>query len=284
MQALDDNGMWDLVPLPSSKKAIGCRWMFAIKFNLDGPVARLKARLVAKGYAQNYGVEDSDTFSPVAKLTSSRLFISLVASYDWDLHQLDIRNVFLHKDLQEEVYMEQPPGFVAQGEIGTVCCLRKSLYGLKQSPRAWFDKFSQAVETFRMQKSKSDHFVFYKNFSSGIILLVVYVDDIVITRSDSKGILSLKSFLHRQFHTKDLRMLKYLLGVEVMRNKQGIMLSKTRKLGVKPCNTPMAPNVQLTKERELFEDPERYKKLVGKLNYLTVTRPDIVYSVTVLSQ
>ena len=109
-----------------------------------------------------------------------------------------------------------------------------------------------------MQKSKSDHFVFYKNSSSGIILLVVYVDDIVITMSDSKGILSLKSFLHNQFHTKDLRMLKYFLGVEVMRSKQGILLSQrkyvldilleTGKLGVKPCGTPMAHNVQLTKE------------------------------------
>ena len=92
--------------------------------------------------------------------------------------------------------MEQPPGFVAQGEIRKVCCLRKYLYGLKQSPRAWFGKFSQVVETFGMQKSKFDHSVFYKNSNSGIILLVLYVDDIVITGSDSKGILSLKSFLH----------------------------------------------------------------------------------------
>ena len=115
--------------------------------------------------------------------------------------------------------MEQPLGFVAQGEIGKVCHLRKSLYGLKQSPRAWFGKFSQTVETFGMQKSESDHSVFYKNYSFGIILLVVYVDDIVITGSDSKGILSLKSFLHSRFYTKDLGMLKYFLGVEVMRSR-----------------------------------------------------------------
>ena len=149
--------------------------------------------------------------------------------------------------------MEQPSGFVAQGEIGKVCRLRKSLYGLKQSPYAWFDKFSQTVETFGMQKSKSDHFVFYKNSSYGIILLVVFVDDIVITGSDSKGILPLKSFLHSQFHTKDLGMLKYFLGVEVMRSKRDILLSQrkyvldllseTRKLGVKLCSAPSTPNV-----------------------------------------
>ena len=158
-------------------------------------------------------------------MTSVQLFISLAATHNWDLHQLDIKNVFLHGDLQEEVYMEQPPGFVAQGEIGKVCRLRKSLYGLKQSPHAWFDKFSQAVEKFGLQKSKSDHFVFYRNSSSGIILLVVYVNDIVITGSDSTRISSLKSFRHGQFHTKDLGMLRYFLGVEVMRSKHEIFLS-----------------------------------------------------------
>ena len=140
----------------------------------------------------------------------------------------------------------------------------------------------------------SDHSVFYKNSSSGIILLLVYVDDIVITRNDSKGILSLKSFIHNQFHTKDLGMLKYFLGVEVMRSKQGILLSqqkyeldllsKTGKLVAKSCSTPMTSNVEITKEGDLFEDFERYKRLVGKLNYLIVTSPNISYSISVLSQ
>ena len=178
--------------------------------------------------------------------------------------------------------MMQPLGFVAQGEIG-----------LRQSPRAWFGKFSQAIEEFGMQKSKSDHFVSYKNSSSGIILLVVYVDDNVITGSDFKDISSLKSFLQSQFHTKDLGMLIYFLGIEVMRSKHEIFLSQrkyvfdllfeTRKLGVKPCNFPMAPGVHLTSEGETFEDPERYRRLVGKLNYLSVTR-DIAHSVSVVSQ
>ena len=117
--------------------------------------------------------------------------------------------------------MEQPPRFVTQGEIGKVCRLWKSLNGLKKSPRAWFGKFNQVVETFGMQKSKYDHSVFYKSSTFGIVLLIMYVDDIVITESDSKGILPLKSFLHSQFHTKDLGMLKYFFGVEVMRNKHG---------------------------------------------------------------
>ena len=235
----------------------------------------------------------SDTFSPFVKMTYVQLFIFLAATYNWDLHRFDIKHAFLYGDLQEEVYMEQPPGFVIEGEIGRVCCLRKSLNGLKQSPRAWFGKFSQAVEEFGMQKSKSDHFVFYRNCSLGVILLVVYVDVIVITGSDSKGISSLKSFLQSQFHTKDLGMLRYFLGIEVIRSKHEIflylrkyvldLLSETGKLEIKLCSSLMVPDLHFTEEGKTFEDLERYRRLVGKLNYLTITRLDIAHSVSFVS-
>jgi hypothetical protein len=145
-----------------------------------------------------------------------------------------------------------------------------------------------------MKQSKSDDSIFYMHSEGGIILLVVYVDDIVITGSDSKGIASLKNFLPTQFTTKDLGTLKYFLGVEVSRCKKGIflsqrkyvldLLSETGKLGAKPCSSPMTPNLQLMREGVPFEDPGRYRRLVGKLNYLRVTRPDIAYSVSVVSQ
>ena len=128
------------------------------------------------------------------------------------IHQLDIKNAFLHGDLKEEVYMEQPPGFVAQGEYGKVCRLKKALYGLKQSPRAWFGKFSKEIQEFGMNKSKKDHSIFYKKSAASIILLVVYVDDIVIIGNDHAGIFNLKAFMHSKFHTKDLGELKYFLG------------------------------------------------------------------------
>ena len=147
----------------------------------DGQVDRLKARLVAKGYNQVYCSNYGDTFSHVAKITSARLLLSMAAMCSWPLYQLDIKNVFLHGDLAEEVYMEQPPGFVAQGESSLVCKLRCSLYGLKQSPRAWFDRFTSVVQEFGMLRSTIDHSVFYHHNSSGqCIYLVVYVDDIVI--------------------------------------------------------------------------------------------------------
>jgi hypothetical protein len=132
MTALESNQTWTLVPPPSGKSIVGCRWVYTVKVGPDGRIDRLKARLVAKGYTQVFGLDYSDTFSPVAKMASVRLFLSMAAMRHWPLYQLDIKNAFLHGDLEEEVYLEQPPGFVAQGECrGYVCRLHKALYGLK---------------------------------------------------------------------------------------------------------------------------------------------------------
>ena len=128
MTALHSSGTWDLVPLPPGKSTAGCCWVYTIKVGPDGQVDRLKARLVAKGYTQIYGLDYGDTFSPVAKMSSIRLFLSMAAIHHWPLYQLDIKNAFLLGELQEDVYMEQPPGFVAQGESNLVCRLRRSLY------------------------------------------------------------------------------------------------------------------------------------------------------------
>ena len=189
MAALHSTGTWDLIVLPFGKFPVGCRWVYTVKVSPDGQVDRLKARLVAKGYTQVYGSDYGDTFSPVAKIASVRLLLSMAAMCSWPLFQLDIKNVFLRGDLAEEVYMEQPPGFVAQGESGLVCRLRRSLYGLKQSPWAWFGHFSSVVQEFGMLRSIADHSVFYHHNSSGqCIYLVVYMDDIIITGNDQDGI------------------------------------------------------------------------------------------------
>ncbi|RVW72367.1 Retrovirus-related Pol polyprotein from transposon RE2 [Vitis vinifera] len=266
MAALHSNGTWDLVVLPSGKSTVGCRWVYAVKVGPDGQIA------------------------------SVRLLLSMAAMCSWPLYQLDIKNAFLHGDLAEEVYMEQPPGFVAQGESGLVCRLRRSLYGLKQSPRAWFSRFSSVVQEFGMLRSTADHSVFYHHNSLGqCIYLVVYVDDIVITGSDQDGIQKLKQHLFTHFQTKDLGKLKYFLGIEIAQSSSGVVLSQrkyaldileeTGMLDCKPVDTPMDPNVKLVPgQGEPLGDPGRYRRLVGKLNYLTITRPDISFPVSVVSQ
>ena len=136
MVALHFTGTWDLVSLPASKSPVGCHWVYTVKIGPDGQVDRLKVWLVVKGYTQIYGSDYYNTFSLVAKMTSIRLLLSMTAMRSWPLFQLDIKNAFLHGNLEDKIYMEQPPGFVAQGESGLVCRLHRSLYGLKQSPRA----------------------------------------------------------------------------------------------------------------------------------------------------
>ncbi|RVW63210.1 Retrovirus-related Pol polyprotein from transposon RE1 [Vitis vinifera] len=265
MAALHSNGTWDLVVLPSGKSTIGCHWVYTVKVGPDGQVDRLKARLVAKGYTQVYGSDYDDTFSPVAKIAFVHLLLSMAAMRSWPLYQVDIKNVFLHGDLAEEVYMEKPPGFVAQGESGLVC-------------------------------STVDHPVFYHHNSSGqCIYLVVYVDDIVITGSDQNDIQKLKQHLFTHFQTKDLGKLKYFLGIEIAQSSSGVVLSQmkyaldileeTGMLDCKPVDTPMDPNVKLIPgQGEPLGDPGRYRRLVGKLNYLTITRPDISFHISVVSQ
>ncbi|CAL8994835.1 unnamed protein product [Prunus brigantina] len=160
MEALNKNATWELVPLPKGKKAVGCRWVFTLKHKANGSIDRYKARLVAKGYTQTYGVDYTETFAPVAKLNTVRVLLSLAANHDWPLLQFDVKNAFLHGDLKEEIYMDPPPGIPVTSKEGMVCKLRKSLYGLKQSPRAWFGRFAASMRKSGYVQSNSDHTLF----------------------------------------------------------------------------------------------------------------------------
>ena len=296
VRALAKNGTWEITDLPRGKKPVGCKWIFTVKYKADGNVDRYKARLVAKGFTQSYGIDYQETFAPVAKLNTVRVLLSLAANLDWSLHQLDVKNAFLNGDLEEEVYMDIPAGLETTSNFNKVCRLRKSLYGLKQSPRAWFERFTKVVKGYGFVQCQSDHTLFVKHFPEGkLAILIVYVDDIILTGNHEGKIDLLKKLLTKEFEIKDLGNLKYFLGMEIVRSKKGIavsqrkyvldLLNETGMLGCKPAETPMDSTVKLEEsDGSPPVDKGRYQRLVGKLIYLSHTRPDIGFSVSMVSQ
>ena len=173
--ALLNNGTWSLVPSSSSQNLVGCKWVFRIKRKPDGSIDRYKARLVAKGFHQQEGLDYTETFSPVAKPVTIRIFLTLAAQYDWFLNQLDVSNAFLHGTLTESVFMQQPPGFQDSTQPNSVCRLHKSLYGLKQAPRAWYEKLHGALLSLGFVGSQSDHSLFVKT-DPHLVLILIYVE------------------------------------------------------------------------------------------------------------
>ena len=166
MSALEKNKIWEIVEKPKGKNIVDCKWIFTLKYKTDGSLERHKARLVAKGYTQTYGVDYQETFAPVAKINIVRILLSLAAHYNWQLLQYDVKNAFLHGDLDEEIYMNILPGF--EGNIGNkVCKLKKAHYGLKQSPRAWFRRFAKVMKEFGYKQSQDDHTLFIKHSIAG---------------------------------------------------------------------------------------------------------------------
>ncbi|XP_043717840.1 uncharacterized mitochondrial protein AtMg00810-like [Telopea speciosissima] len=207
---------------------------------------------------------------------------------------MDVNNAFLYSDLDEEVYMLPPPGYRRKGET-LVCRLHKSLYDLKQASRQWFSKFSESLCAYGFVHSTTDHSLFILRRDGETIFVLLYVDGIVITGSSSSLITKVQDMLRQNFKIKDLGTLKYFLGIEVARSKKGLFLCQHKYVldilqdsgytGVRPTNTPMELNLKLTNDNgDLLDDPSAYRRLVGRLIYLTVTRPDIVQAVNILSQ
>lgn len=287
-QHLEKMTLGILCPYHQEKKPWDANGFFTIKHKADGTIERYKARLVAKGYTQSYGVDYQETFAPVAKLNTVRILLSLAANQNWPLLQVDVKNAFLHADILEEIYMDPPPGM-------KVCKLKKALYGLKQSPRAWFGRFTKSMKAFGYSSSNFDHTLFLKKRQEKITALIIYVDDMVVTGNDKDEISSLQQHLAFEFEMKQLGNLKYFLGIEVARSKHGIflcqrkyildLLSETGLRGCKPVDTPIEQNHKLFQcSNSISIDKGRYQRLVGKLIYLSHTRPDITYAVNVVSQ
>ncbi|KAJ3708372.1 hypothetical protein LUZ61_012077 [Rhynchospora tenuis] len=295
LHALAQNKTWVLVPPPSNHNVVGCKWIFKTKRHADGTIERYKARLVAKGFTQEEGVDYFDTFSPVIRPTTIRIVLSIAVSQKWPIRQLDINNAFLHGDLHETVYMHQPPGFSDAQFPSHVCLLKKAIYGLKQSPRAWFHTLSTALTEFGFHGSKFDPSLFVSHHDNQVLIVLVYVDDIIVTGNNHEGVSKLIHTLQHRFSLKDLGNLSFFLGIAVQPCRDGILLTqkqyvldllcRTHMTNAQPVSTPMAVNTSLSKfDGDPFHDPKLYRAVVGALQYVTITRPDITFPVNKCSQ
>eukprot|EP00253_Pinus_taeda_P032251 PITA_32251 len=268
MESILRNDTWDLVELPKNKTPIGCKSLFKPKMNANRSIEKLKARLVAKGYSRQEGIDFDDTFAPVAKLNTIRMLIALATKFHWELHQLDVKSAFLNGDLKEEIYLVQPEGFVKQGQEHLVCRLKKALYGLKQAPRSWYEKVDSFFLEYGFHRSLNDPNLY------------------------TRGI---KRLMAQVFEMKDLRSLHYCLGLEVCRDTRQTFLTQGKyarnlleNFGMDQCRsaaTPLQQNLKLSSDDGTKEvDATKYRQLVGSLIYLTTTKPDLAYFVSVLSQ
>ncbi|KAL8155990.1 hypothetical protein AgCh_001157 [Apium graveolens] len=294
IKSIEKNRMWDLMELPKGAKKIGVKWVYKTKLNELGEVEKCKARLVAKGYAQEYGIEYKEVYAPVARMDTVRMILALAVQRGWSVFQLDVKSAFLHEKLAESVYVEQPRGYEIKNEEHKVYKLNKVLYGLKQAPRAWFSRIESYFRKEGFEKEDSEQTLFTKVEQGKYLIISLYVDDLIFTGNDEKMMVKFKESMMKEFDMSDLGKMRYFLGIEVVQLNGGIFISQTkyvmevlRRFGMEYNNfveNPMVPGFKISKDENGIEmDDSFFQQLIGSLMYLTVTRPDIMYAVSLLS-
>ena len=283
---------------PPGVKPIPCKWVFKIKRDAAGRFERFKARLVVQGFRQKEGIDFSEVFAPVSKFATARTLFSLAAAEDMEIHHIDIKTAFLNGELEETIYMKQPPGF-EEGPPEMACRLIKALYGLKQAPRAWYSKLYQELELYGFKASEADPSLFSMDLKDDTVYLLVYVDDILVTSKSAVTIQSIKDKLLKSFEGRDLGEVSSFLGMKIYRDKQqqllkidqtGLANNIIQQFGMeeaKTRSTPFGTATRLTaNEGEPLDTAiYPYSTLVGKLMFLAVaTRPDLAYSVSALTR
>ena len=295
LTALMKHGTWDLVLPPSNFTPVGCKWVFRVKRHADGSVDRFKARIVAKGYDQRLGIDYKETFSLVVKPETIRTVLSIAVMKGWDLRQMDVNNAFLNGALTETVFMEQPPGFKDLSKPNHVCRLKKAIYVLKQALQAWYTTLKNAILQLGFHSSKADSSLFIYSQGSNLCYFLVYVDDLVITGNNSILVANIIKQLGDMFSLKDMGFLHFFLGIEVIPTRAGLFLSQykyvrdllanTSMSGAKDVSTPLST----TQSLQLIDgtaavDSSEFRRIIGRLQYLSLTRHDISFVVNKLSQ
>ncbi|GJV30569.1 putative reverse transcriptase domain-containing protein [Tanacetum coccineum] len=251
-EAIDDeigsimeNNTWSLSNLPPGCKPLGCKWIFKRKMKVDGTIDKFKARLVIQGFRQKEGIDYFDTYAPVARITTIRLLLALAAIHNLVIHQMDVKTAFLNGDLDEEVYMKQPEGFVMPGNEHKVCKLVKSLYGLKQAPKQWHQKFDEVVLSSGFHLNQSDKCVYSKFDNSGKgVIICLYVDDMLIFGTDQNQVDKTKKFLSSRFSMKDMGEADIILGIKIKRENKGIVITQSHY--IEKILLDMAPSMEVS--------------------------------------
>lgn len=295
IDSIYSNKVWDLVQLPEGRKAINCRWVFKKKLTCDGAVDRYKARLVALGCSQKYGIDYDETFCPVVRFESLRMLIALAVQNGMLLQQMDVTAAFLNGKLEEEVYMVQPEEFKIKGKENLVCKLKKSIYGLKQSPRCWNFSLDSSLKRLGFIPTSGDPCLYVDNSEGELFVVAVYVDDLVLACKSERRMKLIKSKLSEDFSMKDLGDMNYILGVKVIQNKINNsiwigqetycenILNKFNMENSKSVSTPVDTSQKLSGATDNCEivDQVQFQRAVGCLLYLAMkTRPDVAYAVS----
>lgn len=296
IKSIEKNKTWTLADLPVGAKKIGVKWVYKTKFNELGEIEKHKARLVAKGYSQKHGVDYKEVFAPVARLETVRMVVACAAQRNWKIYQLDVKSAFLHGELSEDVYIEQPRGYEMKENENKVYKLHKALYGLKQAPRAWFSRLEAHFVNEGFEGCPNEQTLFTKRSKEGKILIVsVYVDDLIYTGDDEDMLSSFKRSMMKAFEMTDLGKMRFFLGIEVSQQSNGIFICQKKyavevlkRFGMfesNEVNSPIIPGCKLNKDEHGIKiDESYYKQVVGSLMYLTATRPDMMYSVSLISR
>jgi hypothetical protein len=269
--------------------------VFKKKLRSDGTIDKYKTRLVAKGYTQKEGENFFDTYSPVARLTTIRIFLSLAVSHGLLVHQIDVKTAFLNEELEEEIYMTQPDGFVVKDQEDNVCKLMKSLYGLKQAPKQWYEKFDVTLISAGFSVNEANRCVYYRHGGGQRVILCLYVDGILIFETSLDVINEVKTFLYQNFDMKDMGDADVILNIKLIKVENGITLTQSHyvekvlsRFGYKdskPSPTPYDLSLVLRKNKRIGRDQLRYSQMIGSLIYLaSATRPDISFAVSKLSR
>jgi hypothetical protein len=304
-QSLIEAGTFILAQLPKGANLVSCRWVFKLKLNPDGTVNRHKAWLVARGFTQRHGIDYDLTFAPVVKLQSIRALLAIAAALGWEIHQMDVVTAYLNGELEHEIYMSQPEGFVKDETKGLVCLLKKSLYGLKQAGRSWNHKIHEVLIKLGFRRLEADFCVYHFADHSTIIWLCLYVDDILLFCNNLVALNAFKLRLSSQFKMKDLGEAQFILGISIVRDRLSrtitisqqsyirSIVSKFRQIDAKPAHTPLDVGNHLSKadcplpgsdeQRAMVSVP--YLQAVGAIMFVMLaTRPDIAFAITKLAQ